>query len=563
MENCVHTKSGFVVMKNILKNITAFLFLTFCILPFVEPLEAQVLSEKSTEITVKNGEKFYVHTVKRKETLSSIVELYDVSEIDVLLNNSNIKRGKVKTGQKLLIPFIQNELENDIVQDEMIDPGFLIEKDCDMVFVSPDSIYRVALMLPLFLEQVDSVLLKSPANVKLLTAKPFSFIHFYEGFMIAVDSLVNTRNLKLELKIYDIDNNITKVDVAMQDPWLKNADLIIGPFYIKPFEMMMSFADTNGIMIVNPLTNRSNLVDNQPNLVKVKPSYYSQIDYVRNLVKDRYVDNNVFIVRMDDNGDSTIITDLSRELKEVINPYTLVSNRKIVSCLRMIYNKMEDKDEVNIEDVEFHSDGTLLDYTLANVLIDDSVRFNNDVYVVNYNNDRLETVNKYGSVARNNVVIVYTDQSVAATQLINKVNMLTERYPVTLICMPEWSKFDKLFSENLMNMSSVYLDDKFLDYNSVAVNSFICKFRKIYGTEPTDYAYQGFDIAWYFLNALMRFGPDMSSCLPYYQIPLLNNDFVFVRNEDGDGLENINWNMYQFKNYEKVKIETFNIIDMK
>lgn len=550
-------------MKNILKNITAFLFLTFCILPFVEPLEAQVLSEKSTEITVKNGEKFYVHTVKRKETLSSIVELYDVSEIDVLLNNSNIKRGKVKTGQKLLIPFIQNELENDIVQDEMIDPGFLIEKDCDMVFVSPDSIYRVALMLPLFLEQVDSVLLKSPANVKLLTAKPFSFIHFYEGFMIAVDSLVNTRNLKLELKIYDIDNNITKVDVAMQDPWLKNADLIIGPFYIKPFEMMMSFADTNGIMIVNPLTNRSNLVDNQPNLVKVKPSYYSQIDYVRNLVKDRYVDNNVFIVRMDDNGDSTIIADLSRELKEVINPYTLVSNRKIVSCLRMIYNKMEDKDEVNIEDVEFHSDGTLLDYTLANVLIDDSVRFNNDVYVVNYNNDRLETVNKYGSVARNNVVIVYTDQSVAATQLINKVNMLTERYPVTLICMPEWSKFDKLFSENLMNMSSVYLDDKFLDYNSVAVNSFICKFRKIYGTEPTDYAYQGFDIAWYFLNALMRFGPDMSSCLPYYQIPLLNNDFVFVRNEDDDGLENINWNMYQFKNYEKVKIETFNIIDMK
>lgn len=550
-------------MKNILKNITAFLFLTFCILPFVEPLEAQVLSEKSTEITVKNGEKFYVHTVKRKETLSSIVELYDVSEIDVLLNNSNIKRGKVKTGQKLLIPFIQNELENDIVQDEMIDPGFLIEKDCDMVFVSPDSIYRVALMLPLFLEQVDSVLLKSPANVKLLTAKPFSFIHFYEGFMIAVDSLVNTRNLKLELKIYDIDNNITKVDVAMQDPWLKNADLIIGPFYIKPFEMMMGFADTNGIMIVNPLTNRSNLVDNQPNLVKVKPSYYSQIDYVRNLVKDRYVDNNVFIVRMDDNGDSTIIADLSRELKEVINPYTLVSNRKIVSRLRMIYNKMEDKDEVNIEDVEFHSDGTLLDYTLANVLIDDSVRFNNDVYVVNYNNDRLETVNKYGSVARNNVVIVYTDQSVAATQLINKVNMLTERYPVTLICMPEWSKFDKLFSENLMNMSSVYLDDKFLDYNSVAVNSFICKFRKIYGTEPTDYAYQGFDIAWYFLNALMRFGPDMSSCLPYYQIPLLNNDFVFVRNEDGDGLENINWNMYQFKNYEKVKIETFNIIDMK
>lgn len=550
-------------MRNILKNITAFLFLTFCILPFVEPLEAQVLSEKSTEITVKNGEKFYVHTVKRKETLSSIVELYDVSEIDVLLNNSNIKRGKVKTGQKLLIPFIQNELENDIVQDEMIDPGFLIEKDCDMVFVSPDSIYRVALMLPLFLEQVDSVLLKSPANVKLLTAKPFSFIHFYEGFMIAVDSLVNTRNLKLELKVYDIDNNITKVDVAMQDPWLKNADLIIGPFYIKPFEMMMGFADTNGIMIVNPLTNRSNLVDNQPNLVKVKPSYYSQIDYVRNLVKDRYVDNNVFIVRMDDNGDSTIIADLSRELKEVINPYTLVSNRKIVSRLRMIYNKMEDKDEVNIEDVEFHSDGTLLDYTLANVLIDDSVRFNNDVYVVNYNNDRLETVNKYGSVARNNVVIVYTDQSVAATQLINKVNMLTERYPVTLICMPEWSKFDKLFSENLMNMSSVYLDDKFLDYNSVAVKSFICKFRKIYGTEPTDYAYQGFDIAWYFLNALMRFGPDMSSCLPYYQIPLLNNDFVFVRNEDGDGLENINWNMYQFKNYEKVKIETFNIIDMK
>ena len=33
--------------------------------------------------------------------------------------------------------------------------------------------------------------------------------------------------------------------------------------------------------------------------------------------------------------------------------------------------------------------------------------------------------------------------------------MLTERFPVNLIVLPDWSNYDKLFNENLMKMNSV------------------------------------------------------------------------------------------------------------
>ena len=85
---------------------------------------------------------------------------------------------------------------------------------------------HVALMVPLYLEQVDEAFFEAEPSNKTLLTKPFSFLHFYEGFMMAADSVVNSRNMKLDLKVYDVDNVVNKAYDAVADPWLANADLI-------------------------------------------------------------------------------------------------------------------------------------------------------------------------------------------------------------------------------------------------------------------------------------------------------------------------------------------------
>ena len=157
---------------------------------------------------------------------------------------------------------------------------------------------------------------------------------------------------------------------------------------------------------------------------------------------------------------------------------------------------------------------------------------------------------------RNNLFIVYGHDKVFANEIVNKVTKLIEHYPITVIMMPEWSKFTGLFNDNLMKMHAIYFDDNYVDYQNIRVESFICKFRNRYETEPTDYAYQGFDIGWYFLNALNVWGEYMMENLSDINMPLLHTKYHFQRDSEESGYENTFWNVYQFKGYNKVILKT-------
>ncbi len=61
-----------------------------------------------------------------------------------------------------------------------------------------------------------------------------------------------------------------------------------------------------------------------------------------------------------------------------------------------------------------------------------------------------------------------------------------------------------------------------------------------------DFAFEGFDVGWYFLNALMEFGTQPMECLPFYHIPLLHTRYYFNKRRIEDGMENRYWNVYQY-----------------
>ena len=421
--------------------------------------------------------------------------------------------------------------------------------------VKAQEAYRVALMTPLYLEQVDGQFLSAAPSNKLLLSKPFSFLHFYEGFMIAADSVVNSRNMQLELKVYDVDNDVKKAVEAIKDPWLATADMIIGPFYLKPFQVVLKFASDNNIPIVNPITQRSEIVDNQPNVIKVKPSLESQMAPLDSLIKRYYHANNIFIIREKEDSNPEFIEQINEIANRNIDSCSYVDNRHIVKVIKT-HQKRWKYLKVEFEASDYLTDNISLDINVLKRNIDDSTAFRNQVVNINYERDSLHFVKNYASSMRNNLFIVYGNDKVFANEIVNKVTKLIEHYPITVIMLPEWSKFDRLFNDNLMKMHAIYFDDEFVDYQNIRTESFICKFRNRYETEPNDYAYQGFDIGWYFLNALNVYGDKMMDNLPYYNTPLLQTRFHFERNSETSGYENTFWNVYQFKGYNKVVLKT-------
>ena len=414
---------------------------------------------------------------------------------------------------------------------------------------------HVALMVPLYLEQVDEEFFEAEPSNKTLNTKPFSFLHFYEGFMIAADSVVSSRGMRLDLKVYDVDNDVRKADSAIIDPWLENADLIVGPFYLKPFNVVKNYAVEHNIPIVNPITQRSEIVDNQPNVIKVKPSMESQLAPLDSLMKNYYHANNVFIIRESRYSDTAFVNRINEIAERNIDSCSYVDNKHIVKTIKS-HQKRWKYLKVDFEETDYLTDNISLDVNILKQNIDDSTAFRNRVVNINYKRDSLNLVKNYASSMRNNLFIVYGHDKVFANEIVNKVTKLIEHYPITVIMMPEWSKFTGLFNDNLMKMHAIYFDDNYVDYQNIRVESFICKFRNRYETEPTDYAYQGFDIGWYFLNALNVWGEYMMENLSDINMPLLHTKYHFQRDSEESGYENTFWNVYQFKGYNKVILKT-------
>ncbi len=535
------------------KTFLTFLFLCVAALCCSPELKAQE-SLKSQIVTEYNGKTYYIHTVKKKQTLKDIADIYGVTTYEIVKENKNVT---LKAGELLRIPYIHQDVQKEeyvAVEEEVVDTVAIIDsveyvEENVLPSFDAERLYKVALMMPLYLEQVDDDFLESEATTKQLLAKPFSYIHFYEGFMIAVDSMVSKYDMKLDLKVYDVDQDTNKVISAISDPWLQNADVIVGPFHVKAFEKVMAFAAENDILIVNPMTNRDDLVVGNRNVVKVKPSYRYQMQGLESIIRDKYTDNNIFIFAEDTNS-----MDYIRMIEEIalknISPYSQVSNKHIKKVVKKHHDAWK-IEEVEFNENEYQSDNVTLNLSLINQNLDDSTMLKNQIMFFDYSIDSLNEVKKIASSIRNNVFIVYGENKVFATEILNKINILSGVYPSKLIALPDWSKFDRLFNENLMKLNTIIFDDDYTDYNAYAVGHFICKFRDNYATEPKDIAYHGFNIAWYFLNALMNYGDNINIGITTYDIPLLNTRYSFERNTPADGVENAYWNIYQYQDYEK------------
>ncbi|MBE6335123.1 MAG: LysM peptidoglycan-binding domain-containing protein [Lentimicrobiaceae bacterium] len=534
----------------ITKTIISFL-LMFLLMMLAPTLKAQE-SLKSNVITEYNGKKYYLHTVKKKQTLDEIAAIYGVRTYDILLENKDIKKKNIKTGTIIRIPYteiIEEIVDNpiDIVEEDTI----ASQQEYYPINFDSDRLYRMALMMPLYLENVDEKFLNEDVSNKLLLNKSFSYLHFYEGFMIAVDSMLNKYDLKLELKVYDIDQDTTKLSQALNDSWLTTVDVIVGPFHLKPFEKVLNFASEHDILIVNPMTNREDLLIHKKNMVKVKPSYSFQMPRLEELIKENYYDNNIFILAMD-NSNMEYVKMIEEIALRSVQEYSLVPNKIIKNVITKQYEAWT-REEIEFADSVFYSDNMNFDLNYFKLFPDDSTKLRNHVFVYDYSVDSLHGVNKMASTFRNNLVIVYGDSRVFATEMVNKVNTLTAKFPINMIALPDWSKYDRLFNENLMNMSTVYFDEEYTDYNSYSVGKFICKFRDQYGTEPGDMAFHGFNIGWYFLNALMNYGDNLEDAITTYRLQLLNTKYNFDRKSPNDGAENTYWNVYRYNKskYEK------------
>ena len=520
---------------------------------------------------IRNEEAYIVHTVEEGRRTSSLLREWDVDAETFRALNPAVG-SEVFKNQKVLIPIERVVFDAPVVvidddvsetpEVEIDTTQFVVEEVqnvvCEVVPEYASQRYKVALLVPLYLNEVDYMNVSRENIEKVRKSKALTFIQFYEGFMLAVDSLKNNYGLNLDLTVIDVTENENSAHSAVRQMGGKNFDVIVGPFFSKSFNVVQSFAKDNGILIVNPLSNRESILNDNPYVVKMKPNEAGKMLQLAQLVSQNYKDSNVFIISKKNvsSSDSLRIAEIENLVSMSINSEVFVTAEDFMAYAarearrRQMGNKVPSTLEV--EGQIFATKDMKNGFEPA--------RFENKVRRFVYASDDLKKLNAEMSQVRNNLIIAIDNDNVFATQLLNHLNKQADRYPITLLPMKDWSKLEKLPVESLLKLNAIYFSDCFVDFNTQAANQFVAQFRNKYTVEPTDYAFTGFDVAWYFLNALMRYGHDMRDCLPSYKTSLLSTPVHLMRKSNAEGVENYYWNIYQYDR-QSIELRTVDIFE--
>ncbi len=109
---------------------------------------------------------------------------------------------------------------------------------------------------------------------------------YFEGMLLARQQL-KSEGVQVNLQAYDLSNEEDKVMEMVNNSYFQQSDLIFGPLYARPFELVVDFANINNITVVNPLATDSRLLENGKLVYLAHPSIQRQTQEVVQLIKTR------------------------------------------------------------------------------------------------------------------------------------------------------------------------------------------------------------------------------------------------------------------------------------
>lgn len=431
-------------------------------IPMVEEVatETEPLLYEEGQIVIKEGATYVIHFVKQGQTIYSISRLYQVSPQQILDKNPSLATNPtLSVDQVLWIPF-DSEEQAKITMDNMaplsespnetlknndtnaVTPVTEITTTGTTVLVRPT--INVSMLLPFFLSknapQNDDGIINMSKEIYTHT---YQFLEYYEGVLIALDSLKKL-GISVNLDVIESNNDSLSINVGKIKT---KSDLIIGPVFPKTFPTVAGFAKRNSIPIVYPLSqeeaNSLNPFTIQMNTPQ-KNRYKAMVDYI--------IQNN-------ENCHVCIVYN-SESLEK----------KNMVQC-KAAFD--EQKNQLLPKQITYE--------TIYNPLANGMV-----------------TLDRAMDKKQKTIIVVLSKQQAFANNIVTKLYQASKSHNIELWGMPQWELYENLELDFLFDLNFKLVTMNEIDYSSQSINSFISLYRERYSTEPTKFSFQGFDQMLYF-----------------------------------------------------------------
>lgn len=481
------------------------------------PQKSDILTENNN--TPKDTAKYIYHKIEKNQTLYSISRQYNVSIDDIYQTNLELETNGLKNGEFIRIP--KNIINKPVINEEIsVDTKTDTTKQIivpEVTYIAPVNTadcgkynyatnrpsFKISLLLPL---QSDALTIESENEASAnsnFEPQPKPFIEYYEGFLLAVDSM-KRKGLNITVKVFDIKKDSSKTQDIINKGDLDNSDLIIGPVFENNFKQISDYAKKKNINVIYPINSHNSEVFSNPKVFQVNSSLSSQMSQATKYLAS-FKDINYIVIQ---NG--------TKDELEIIQNYK--------TKLFKEYETNFKTDKVPYTEVLYSSEG------LAGVekkLVNDKI----------------------------NIFIIPSSNQIFVINLLTKLQPLTKKFKIIMAGMPSWKKFDNnLELEYLHNLNMHSFVPFYADYTSTVVKSFIIDYRFNYKCEPSKYSLLGYDTGIYFLTALYNYGHDFQDCLHNLDLNLLQSDFNFVKMGENGGYENNGTFILHYNQDNDVKI---------
>ncbi len=383
-------------------------------------------------------------------------------------------------------------------------------------------------MIPLYLEETDNLDIQQFILSEHDNFDPFRFITFYEGALIAVDSLKKL-GMNIELHVYDVDQSITKASKVIQNKELRKMDLIIGPFFSRNFDQVAVFAGNFGIPIINPFSFREEITYKYKTVLKVKPGEKYQLELLQKLMNAHYDGASVFLISQTSYKSADKVIEIQNTLSEVIPTQISINNNDIYNLGVAVAHRDENYN-INHPIPLFSVEGREIYPDILSSNPEGSTLFPNTVTKINYSVDSLYPFFRKASALRKNLVIIYGDNKAFVMDVMNRLNEYRDTFDIQLIGVPTWERFAELDQTQCSNMNLTYFSSAYPDYTEEKVQAVVYKFRQRYKAEPGSTGLTGFDITYYFLSSLFYLDRRFDDCLSEFPMNQVTLSYVCPRN---------------------------------
>ncbi len=432
-----------------------------------------------------------MHKVKRKETIYSISRDYGITEEELIDANPELKKKKLKKGRFLCIPYAKPQTDPSPDVKEPVPSDSELFTANKLKSKKKIETIKAAVILPFMLNES-----KKGESIRM--------VEYYEGFLLAVDSLKRT-GVSIDLYTYDSGSNDSSIKSILTKSEMKDMDVIFGPLYQDQIPALASFTQKHHIRLVIPFTSKDTEVFKNPSIYQINtPQSYLYSEVYEHFTR-QFTNANVIFLESGSNEENKadFIKGLKQELESKAIPFR-----------------------------------TLHDITAA-------------------------TITPAILPGKQNIFIPTSGSSITLLKIIPQLKIAMQEKPeeeIHLFGYPEWQTYTKDHLEDFFELDTYFYSSFYTNNLLPAAINFTNNYHRWYSKAMANtypkYGMLGFDTAFFFLKGLSAYGSDLENNLSMIKPVPIQTGFKFERVNTWGGFVNRKVFFVRFtKNYELIKLD--------